>query len=322
MMCSELRFWGRLARRVGFLGQSGGLDLFGRLLSADTDGDGLLSPEELAGVLASPGVSLDAEDFCLDSTAAGEDWSVLLERMIQGTPGLAGRQASTSTEQDAAAPVIRCRWLDLLILFDRLATWSANGGAEETPGQGSGSPSAPLEPAGMGSAEGGGLVSRDLLARLRARCLRCGIHAEDLKENLANLHSVKDVRAFFGAVVGLGEADVDSFAHLFEQAGPRGMLLRVPLSEAGLPSSKKQALLRKFATASRDRKEELWEGFGIWGSPERLTSEQFRTVCLDVLAQDLTPREVEDLKELYLFPSGEEVIDGKKVLEGSQPNQT
>lgn len=117
---------------------------------------------------------------------------------------------------------------------------------------------------------------------------------------------------------------VDCLADLYEQKGPNGLLLRVPMSEAGLPRNKRQTLTRKFARAVRKHQDELQEGFGIWGNPARLTPEQFRTVCLDVLAQELSAREVEDMKELCLSPGDEEFINGETVLNegaGASPEE-
>lgn len=318
--CAELRFWEKLARRMWLLGQEGSLMLSDRLRAADSDSDGVLSVEELAGVLSGPGLSLDPADFSPDP-AALEGWGSLLARMLSpGTPGLQPAPQSNPHFDGAAdadrAPSIR--WLDLLVLFDRLVqdafvTSTSGRGVRNTRRS-----SEPLGPSAGGGAEGGGLLPRELLARIRSKAVRRNVFAEDIQESLTKFRSLSDVRKFFAETLGLGEADVERLLEVWEQTGSGGLLLRIPLSEAGLTKNKKDALIRKFAACVQKHKGELAEGFGIWGNPSRLTPEQFRTVCLDVLAHEMTQREVEDLQELYLAPGVEdELIDGKAVLENS-----
>lgn len=300
---NELRSWVRLGRRGacpchdpsggGTPPASGGLFReFQTAAMKATDvpaesGEGLAGIADLAKVLG----RTSEEDGKVD-----DSWEEQISQILSRTPGLVLRD---DHEPAPAAQGGKCRWLDLLVLLDRLHDASHRARP---------SPALPWN-----TVDGDpGLLSTDLIRRLRTRCLRQGVDAEDLRESITELKSVASCRAFFTGQLGLREEDVDRLCGVYEIKGSSGLLLRLPLSEAALYRSRRIALLARFERAAIIHKEELADGFGIWGNVQMLTPDQFRTICLDVLVQELSQREVEDLRDA-LLPPGAEFIDGEKL---------
>lgn len=232
--------------------------LLRQLLIRDRDADGSVSVEELKdalgaiGYFAGPG---EVEIMCAQLTD------------------------SSGVEQ-------RIRWLDFLLILDRL------GGSQSAL-----TAAAPTLPN---------------IRRLRAACLRAEVSAEELQRRLEGVSTPTQAQALFA---GLGlDSGAGEWSRAWQSLGTDGLLLRLPLSDAARSEDSYAGWLARCILAVRLHRKELLESFGVWPEQEmQLTEDQFRMVCNDVIDLELSEDDVDDLA--LLAGNGLGFVDCKAVLQ-------
>jgi len=233
--------------------------LLQHLRSHDRDADGLLSLPQLTAALGAIGYRDPSAEL---ATICGEfaEWA--------------------DGEQ-------RIRWLDLLLILDRLGSLQGVLPAAALP--------------------------LPNTRRLRAACLRAALTAEELHRRLEGVSSPAEAQALF-LEIGLG-AGAAEWCAAWQTLGTDGLLLRLPLSDVAMTKASHAGWLARCALAVRLYHKDLLESFsGVWPSQEmQLTEEQFKMVCNDVIGLELSEDDVDDLA-LFARTGDSGVVDCNAVL--------
>lgn len=249
--------------------RSGPGSLLAQLLAQDTDSDGLLDVRQLEKALAAQG---------LHPLSPGET-AALVEQL---PPSMA--PVTEAGER-------RIRWLDLLVVLDRL------GGA------------ASPAPASMARPD----ALPDLLL-LRAACLQKEVGREELQRRLLAAATPAQARALFEGLLGAGEA-AEAWLACWEAFGPAGLALRLPFGKVAPTQAALGAWLCRCVAAASAERNEIARSFAVWRDDMKLDQTQFHMVCNTIFALELSEDDVDDLA-LYLGCTGPEgVVDAAAVLE-------
>lgn len=233
-------------------------ELFQFLLLADGDQDGLLSLSELAEAM------VNSHGCPLEPSEAGR----LLFRLAS--------RVSDDPE--------KIRWLDLLVLLERLGPCPCNEKLPELQG-------------------------------LRGACLRRGLCSEELLRQLQAIDSKSQAEALFGgSALALPPQESAAWVEAWQKFGSERLSSLLPMDETTRSEEAMAAWLSRVKVAAQKNREELQMAFQVWRSDMLLTPDQFKMVCGDVLGRDLSHEDIEDLLLLCLDPSTH-AIDGRKLLE-------
>jgi len=240
--------------------------LFAQFVLHDEDADGLVDKHELRKVLTKIG-------FGPDELSPEE-----VQQLLDQLPG-----SAVDGEK-------RIRWLDLLVILDRL---------REAP------PTASAAPLGALPGSRG----------LRAACLRARVDSEELRRRLSSALTPTKWRGVFEDL-GLVSAEVLEWVRAFEAHGAGGVLLRLPLGEAAPTLQGHEAWLARCVAAVRQHRREFEEAFTkVWREDMLLTEDQFRMVCRDIAGVSLSDDDIDDLALLGGAAGADHIIDGKYVLQ-------
>lgn len=256
------------ALRRSAAARSGPGSLFAQLLAQDTDADGLLDVQQLAEALAAHG---------LHPTSPGEA-AALAEQL---PPSMA--PATEAGER-------RVRWLDLLVVLDRLGC-----AASRTP-----APAAP--PATLPD-----------LKPLRAACLGAEVGREELRRRLLAAATKVQARALFEGLLGAGDA-ANAWISCWEGYGPTALALRLPFGDVAPTQAALGAWLGRCVAAAGAHRKEMVESFSVWREDMQLTEDQFRMVCLDIFGVELSEDDVDDLALFTGCTGPEGIVDGAALL--------
>lgn len=176
-------------------------------------------------------------------------------------------------------------WLDLLVFLDLL-------GSDVAPAPGQSPMQLQLVPD---------------IRELRIACLQQNLAPDDLQSALANITSRIQAEEFFASRLCLRS----DWVNAWEELGSSGLLLQIPISEVAMSESQRNAWWTRCATAVRNNRVELSDGFLIWDESGKMTEEQFQSICLDVLGKDLSNSDVAFLGA-FAWEGG--CISGQRVL--------
>jgi len=142
---------------------------------------------------------------------------------------------------------------------------------------------------------------------LRVACLQQGLSPQDFQNIVANISARREAEEFFVRRLNLGS----DWVVAWEQLGSCGLLLRIPVSEVAMTESQRNAWWARCVIAVRNNRMELSDGFLIWDESGRMTEEQFKSICGDVLGKDLSEL---DVVFFGAFAAEGGFISGQRVL--------
>jgi len=247
-----------------------------RLLKQDLDADGLLDAAQLSVALQGTACPLSAAEAA---------------NLIQALPKCVAPLFSG---------VRSIRWLDLLVLLERL-------------------------PGGAGAPAVSAPASLPAVRPLRAACLRSKISREEVRERLqAATSRSQAVEAFLH--FGLEERLAGVWANFWQAYGPTQLMLQLPYGEVAPTADGRKAWFHRCKDAVDAHRAELEQAFGdnppatgkqlnLW-TDYKLTEEQFKLVCNDILATKLLSTDIHDLYLLLCEGrAGDGIIDCRAVLQ-------
>merc|ERR1712039_465651 len=190
---------------------------------------------------------------------------------------------------DAQSDDSSVRWLDWLIAFERMGDGAC----------------APV----------GRLPSLPEMRPLRAACLRSRCTAEELRERIQRASKSEDIQACFSDL-GLDGANVDAWVEAWRHLGTRGLLAKLPLTEAAMPQAVQDAWLRRCAFAIQKEQADLKSNFDdalkSSAGGQSLSETEFAECCRFVLTAEISRDDAEDLALMSVGPDGQ--VDSASFL--------
>jgi len=248
--------------------------LLSQFLVQDRDADGLVTLQEMAKALDAMGCQLGMDDVKL---------------IAEILPAVGGDD--------------RIRWLDFLVVLDRLSGCTTHK---------------PWRPSTIKSDE-----LPDVRA-LRAACLKVGMTVEDLRRRIQSAASVptqQQVDALFVQKLQMNQHAANAWGQFWRVHETRGVLLRLPFSEAAPSEESYRSWLTRCRDAVREYRGELdgtagglASGAFTCTSADMVMEEfQFKLTTPDVLGAVLSDEDIDDLGLLASIEPN--MIDGKMILQ-------